>query len=123
MILLILFREAKTFESIHIPSTKKQCSRCEKDLSAPDVKVAVDLLIYMKFLMEYTEDHVPQKRMAANVFIYDFLNKRINFINKDDLILFKETLDLYLNCDKLGEEVIRRLIDAKKNVMDRLKAF
>jgi hypothetical protein len=51
------------------------------------------------------------------------LNKRINFINKDDLILFKETLDLYLNCDKLGEEVIRRLIDAKKNVMDRLKAF
>ena len=123
MILLILFREAKTFESIDIPSTKKQCSRCEKDLSAPDIKVAVDLLIYMKFLMEYTEDHVPQKRMAANVFIYDFLNKRINFINKDDLILFKETLDLYLNCDKLGEEVIRRLIDAKKNVMDRLKAF
>ena len=25
--------------------------------------------------------------MAANVFIYDFLNKRINFTNKDELIL------------------------------------
>ena len=31
MILLILFREAKTFEAIDIQSTNKPCSRCEKD--------------------------------------------------------------------------------------------
>ena len=123
MILLILFREAKTFEAIDIQSTNKPCSRCEKDMIIPKISDAVDLLIYMKFLIEYTENHVPQKRMAANVFIYDFLNKRINFTNKDELILLKETIDLYLNCDKIGEEDLRRFLNAKKNVMDKLKNF
>ena len=61
--------------------------------------------------------------MAANVFIYDFLNKRINFTNKDELILLKETIDLYLNCDKIGEEDLRRFLNAKKNVMEKLKNF
>ena len=123
MILLILFREAKTFEAIDIQSTNKPCSRCEKDMIIPKMSDALDLLIYMKFLIEYTENHVPQKRMAANVFIYDFLNKRINFTNKDELILLKETIDLYLNCDKIGEEDLRRFLNAKKNVMDKLKNF
>ena len=123
MILLILFREAKTFEAIDIQSTNKPCSRCEKDRIIPKISDAVDLLIYMKFLIEYTEDHVPQKRMAANVFAYDFLNKKINFNNKDELILLKETIDLYLNCDKIGEEDLRRFLNAKKNVMEKLKNF
>ena len=123
MILLILFREAKTFEAIDIQSTNKPCSRCEKDRTIPKISDAVDLLIYMKFLIEYTEDHVPQKRMAANVFAYDFLNKKINFNNKDELILLKETIDLYLNCDKIGEEDLRRFLNAKKNVMEKLKNF
>ena len=123
MILLILFREAKTFEAIDIQSTNKPCSRCEKDKIIPKMSDALDLLIYMKFLIEYTENHVPQKRMAANVFAYDFLNKRINFTNKEELILLKETIDLYLNCDKIGEEDLRRFLNAKKNVMEKLKNF
>ncbi len=123
MILLILFREAKTFEAIDIQSTNKPCSRCEKDKIIPKISDAVDLLIYMKFLIEYTENHVPQKRMAANVFIYDFLNKRINFTNKDELILLKATIDLYLNCDQIGAEDLSIFLNTQKNVMEKLKNF
>ena len=80
-----------------------------------------DLLIYMKFLIQYTENHVPEKRMAANVFVNDFLSKRIDFKGKEELNLLNETLDLYLNCDKIGEQDIRRIAEAKKNVKDKLK--
>ena len=123
MILLILLREAKTFEAIDIPSTNKSCSRCERDKIIPKISDALDLLIYMKFLIEYTEAHVPQKRMAASAFRYDFLNKKINFVNKDELTLLKETIDLYLNCDKIGEEDLRIFLNVKNNVMEKLKNF
>ena len=74
-------------------------------------------------MIEYTEDHVPQKRMAASAFRYDFLNKKINFVNKDELTLLKETIDLYLNCDKIGEEDLRIFLHVKNNVMEKLKNF
>ena len=123
MILLILFRKAQTFEALNIQATKKQCSKCEKDKYTPEINDAIDLLIYMKFLIQYTENHVPEKRMAANEFVNDFLNKRIDFRNKEELNLLNETLDLYLNCDKIGEQDIRRISEAKKNVMQKLKNF
>ena len=123
MILLILFRKAQTFEALNIQGTKKLCSKCEKDKYIPEINDAIDLLIYMKFLIQYTENHVPEKRMAANVFVNDFLNKRIDFRNKEELNLLNETLDLYLNCDKIGEQDIRRISEAKKDVMQKLKNF
>ena len=121
MILLILFRKAQTFEVLDIQGTTRSCSKCEKDKYVPEIKGAIDLLIYMKFLIQYTENHVPEKRMAANVFVNDFLSKRIDFKGKEELNLLNETLDLYLNCDKIGEQDIRRIAEAKKNVKDKLK--
>ena len=117
MILLILFRKAHSFSVLDIHGTNKPCDNCEKNKNIPEIKDAIDLLLYMKFLIEYTNNHVPEKRMAANVFTNDFLNKKINFSNKDELNLFKDTLDLYIYCDKIGEQHIYRFEEAKKDVI------
>lgn len=117
MILLILFRKAQTFEALDIDGNIKYCKNCEKEQSIPEIKDAVDLLLYMKFLIQYTDDHVPEKRFAVNVFINDFLEKKINFSNKEHLIIINDVFDLYLKCDKIGEEDIIRIEKAKQHYM------
>ena len=123
MILLILFTKAKTFEVINIESTNKSCNKCERDRSIPEIKDAIDLLIYMRFLLEYSADHVPEKRMAANVLVNDFISKKINFNGKAELNLVKEVLDLYLNCDKIGEEDIRRIEEYQQSILTKLEGL
>ena len=103
MILLILFRKAKTFEVIDIEATSKPCCKWEKDKSTPEIREAVDLLLYSRFLLEYKDNHVPEKRMAVSVFIQNFLNQRIHFSQEENLNMLKELIDLYLSCDKIGE--------------------
>ena len=121
MILLILLRKAKTFEVLDIQGTTKPCTKCEKNKNVGELKEALNLLVYMKFLIEYTGDNVPEKRMAVNIFINDFLNKRINFEDKDDLNLVKETLELYLKCNKIGEQDIKTIENYRNDILDKLK--
>jgi len=121
MILLILLRKAKTFEVLDIQGTTKPCTKCEKNKNIAELKDALDLLIYMKFLIENTGDNVPEKRMAVNIFINDFLNKKVNFENKDDLNMVNETLDLYLKCDKIGEQDIKTIENYRNDILDKLK--
>ena len=85
-----------------------------------NINEAMDLLIYMKFLVEHTGNNVPEKRMAANIFVNDFLDKRINFENEEDLNTVIETIDLYLNCDKIGEEDIYRIMKYKDNIVNKV---
>ena len=59
--------------------------------------------------------------MAVNIFINDFLNKRINFEDKDDLNLVKETLELYLKCNKVGEQDIKTIENYRNDILDKLK--
>ena len=120
MILLILFRKAKTFEVIDIEATSKPCGKCEKDKSTPEIRDAVDLLLYSRFLLEYSDNHVPEKRMAVSVFIQNFLNQRIHFSQEENLKMLKEVIDLYLSCDKIGEQDIKTILEYKKSVMDKI---
>lgn len=120
MILLILFRYAEKFEVFINSGTNKSCKKCEKNKYALNINEAMDLLIYMKFLVEHTGNNVPEKRMAANIFVNDFLNKRINFENEEDLNTVIETIDLYLNCDKIGEEDIYRIMKYKDNIVNKV---
>ena len=120
MILLILFRYAEKFEVFENSGTNKSCKKCEKNKYALNINEAMDLLIYMKFLVEHTGNNVPEKRMAANIFVNDFLDKRINFENEEDLNTVIETIDLYLNCDKIGEEDIYRIMKYKDNIVNKV---
>jgi glycosyltransferase involved in cell wall biosynthesis len=121
MILLVLLRKAKTFEVLDIQGTTNSCNKCEKNKNVAEIKDALDLLIYTRFLIENTGDNVPEKRMAVNIFINDFLNKRINFEDKDDLNMLKETVDLYLKCDKIGEQDFKTIENYKYDILDKLK--
>ena len=120
MLLLLLFRYAGNYEIFEKEGTNKPCTNCEKKRLVMNIKEGMDLLFYVRFLVEHTGNNVPEKRMAADIFLNDFLNKRINFESRDELNMIKETLDLYLNCNKIGEEDIFRIQNYKNDILKKL---
>ena len=121
MLLLLLFRYAENYEIFEKDGTNNNCNKCEKFRHITNLKEGLDLLVYMRFLVEHTGNNVPEKRMAADIFTNDFLNKRINFISKEDLNMVSETLDLYLNCDKIGEQEKERIHNYKNDISKKLE--
>ena len=121
MLLLLLFRYAENYEIFEKDGTNNNCNKCEKFRHITNLKEGLDLLVYMRFLVEHTGNNVPEKRMAADIFTNDFLNKRINFISKEDLNMISETLDLYLNCDKIGEQEKERIHNYKNDISKKLE--
>ena len=121
MLLLLLFRYAENYEIFEKDGTNNNCNKCEKVRHITNLKEGLDLLVYMRFLVEHTGNNVPEKRMAADIFTNDFLNKRINFISKEDLNMVSETLDLYLNCDKIGEQEKERIQNYKNDISKKLE--
>ena len=121
MLLLLLFRYAENYEIFEKDGTNNNCNKCEKVRHITNLKEGLDLLVYMRFLVEHTGNNVPEKRMAADIFTNDFLNKRINFISKEDLNMVSETLDLYLNCDKIGEQEKQRIHNYKNDISKKLE--
>ena len=120
MLLLLLFRYAENYEIFEKDGTNNNCNKCEKFRHITNLKEGLDLLVYMRFLVEHTGNNVPEKRMAADIFTNDFLNKRINFISKEDLNMVSETLDLYLSCDKIGEQEKERIHNYKNDISKKL---
>ena len=121
MLLLLLFRYAEKYEIFEKDGTNNNCNKCEKVRHITNLKEGLDLLVYMRFLVEHTGNNVPEKRMAADIFTNDFLNKRINFISKEDLNMVSETLDLYLSCDKIGEQEKERIHNYKNDISKKLE--
>ena len=121
MLLLLLFRYAENYEIFEKDGTNNNCNKCEKVRHITNLKEGLDLLVYMRFLVEHTGNNVPEKRMAADIFTNDFLNKRINFISKEDLNMVSETLDLYLSCDKIGEQEKERIHNYKNDISKKLE--
>ena len=121
MLLLLLFRYAENYEIFEKDGTNNNCNKCEKFRHITNLKEGLNLLVYMRFLVEHTGNNVPEKRMAADIFTNDFLNKRINFISKEDLNMVSETLDLYLSCDKIGEQEKERIHNYKNDISKKLE--
>ena len=121
MLLLLLFRYAENYEIFEKDGTNNNCNKCEKVRHITNLKEGLDLLVYMRFLVEHTGNNVPEKRMAADIFTNDFLNKRINFRSKEDLNMVSETLDLYLSCDKIGEQEKERIHNYKNDISKKLE--
>ena len=109
MILLKLFRKANSFIKTKRKFRMKSCNNnaCPYKLmykgkyTKEQIK---DILIYLKFLFEYTDNNVQEKRMSAKYFI-DFLAKKTKPINNYDRNLIKlldEVVNLYANCKKIS---------------------
>ena len=108
MILLMIFQRATSFELLKIGGTNKIYTKNDFISSIKEEGVLKDLLLFMKFIIQYTDDNVPEKRMAVNILI-KYLIERTNSIPTNNINLFNEVVNLYLNCDKIGEGDIKRI--------------
>ena len=119
MILLILLKKAKNFESINIKEINLECDYCEKHLVINENEREMDLLLFMKFFGEYTGDNVPEKRMAIEIFMNYLKQQKLD--KNEELIFLRNIIDFFLNCDKIGEHEIKRLENYKSDIDKMLK--
>ena len=121
MIIYKLFKNAKTF--IKIKETKKLCKKkvCALNLlgqynySKEEIK---DILMYLKFLIQYTEEKVLEKRMASKLFL-DFLVDKPQTkkdYDRDLIILLDEVVNLFSKCELINEYDIK-LINDYRNII------
>lgn len=125
MILFKLFKKANTFLKLKIkPYGNKKCNikHCSFQLIVKEsyTKDQIkDALIYLKFLYQYTDYNVIEKRMSIKLFINILVSKSI-VKNKYDHILIKlldEVIELYLNCDLINEYDINLLKQYRRNII------
>ena len=131
MILFKLFKKANTFLKLKIkPYGNKKCNikHCSFQLIVKEsyTKDQIkDALIYLKFLYQYTDYNVIEKRMSIKLFINILVSKSI-VKNKYDHILIKlldEVIELYLNCDLINEYDINLLKQYRRNIIIKNNYF
>ncbi len=103
LFLLILFKSAETFELLRLKGTGKTCTNCDININFQNEQINKDLLIYLNLMIQYSDDNVPEKRLAASLFIKNIINRNIRFTDLSNIKLLNETINLYLNCDKISE--------------------
>ena len=123
MIILKLFKKAESFMKIRNRGIKSKCEQklCIQSLinkKSYKKKELKDILIYIKFLIQYTDKKVLEKRMAAKFFIETLVqkNKTIKNFNKELVELLDEIIDLYSNCDLINEYDINLIKEYRKKI-------
>ena len=123
MIIFKLFKKAQSFMKINEVGIKTNCENknCPKSLiykKSYRKNELKDILIYLKFLIQYTDKKVLEKRMAAKFFIETLVQKkktRKNY-NKELIYLLDEMIDLYSKCDLINDyDINLTLRDLKEN--------
>ena len=106
---------------------EKICTDLENPNSDVSVSGIKDRTNNIKKEIEKIKEHreeaipAPVKRRAADIFIHHFLERNLNIDDEVMLNILNDTLDLYLNCDKIGEEDIKAIERYKGGVVDKLK--
>ena len=109
MILLMIFQRASSFELLKIKATyKTKRNNNSNNFLFYEEGSLKDFLFYCKFLIQYTDDNVPEKRMSAKIFIMYLIDKNY-IIPPKYLKLLNDVINLYLDCDKIGENEINRI--------------
>ena len=126
MILFKVYKKAKTFIKLQRKQTNGKCGKylCPyRDLFYKDSykkSELRDILIYLKFLIQYTDDKVIQKRMAAKFFIDIIVEKKNNKYNfhkyNDLLVLLDEIIGLYSNCEIINEYDIKVIKSFRRSI-------
>ena len=120
MIVSLVFKEANTFIKY---KSNSNCNRnkCQKDLIKNyhyNKKILKDVVLFVKFLFEYTgEDKVQEKRMAVKVFKDLLIAKNVrSFHNSELLKLVHDMFDLYLNCDIINDLDKEEILKYRKSI-------
>ena len=108
MILLLLLKNAKTFKSGRVNGLTEENSEnnCESIYNFSGERKAVDFIYFLKFIFENTDDNVPDKRFAENLFCQ---NAKYIRIPKEYHQLLDETVNLYTTCDKISDLAIKQI--------------
>ena len=123
MIVFKLFKKAESFLKVENKEVKNKCSKgsCPKNLipaysfSKSDIN---EILTYIKFLMQYTDNKALEKRMASKLFIELLAGKpqtRYHY-NNNLLELLDEIINLYSNCDLINEYDIEKIKNYRNNI-------
>ena len=110
MLTFKLFRKAKSFvkvkrEGVNGYCSKKSCPSYLYKSSVYSEDEVRNILLYLKFLMENTDEKVYEKRMAAHLFI-ELLVKKYkskHHYNSDLKILLDQIIALYSKCELIND--------------------
>ena len=112
MLVFKIYKKAHNFMKVKGRETNQTCHKsfCPKKLIYKDgysKNELRDIIIYLKFLIQYTDNKVLEKRMATKLFIEILVKKektKQNFKQNEDLIeLLNEVISLYSQCDIINE--------------------
>lgn len=104
MILFILFKKAKSFELLRIQGTVKSCSYCDYNIYFGNSKINNDYLLYLKFMTQYSDDNVPEKRFLATLFLNNIVRRNSFIVNNDNINLLKQVINFFLVSEKVSDE-------------------
>ena len=64
-----------------------------------------DFLLYVKFLIQYTDDNVPEKRLVVTLFIIYIVKRNIiiDITNIESFYLLEQIFNFFLNNDKISD--------------------
>lgn len=110
MLLFILFKKAQSFELLKIQGTVKNCNHCDLNVNLNEEDVAKDFLLYFKFLMQYSDNKVPEKRFLVSLFINNIIDKNIKVKSEETIKLMKEINNSFAICEKINEVDKNRII-------------
>jgi hypothetical protein len=112
MLVFKVYKKAYNFMKVKGREANQTCNKsfCPKKLIYKDGysrNELRDIIIYLKFLIQYTDNKVLEKRMAIKLFIEILVKKektKQNFRQNEDLIEFlDEVISLYSQCDIINE--------------------
>lgn len=103
LLLLILLKKAKSLLIFNVLQTAKICKISDPYFLGYKQQDKRDFLLYLKFLVQNTDNNVPEKRLVSNIFINYVIRKGIRFAEKEEIQLLNENINLLLDCVKISD--------------------
>ena len=125
MILLKLFKKAESFIKLQYQyqdiSNECEIYSCPQKLikkKSYTKNEINDILIYLKFLIQYTDNKALEKRMASQLFLDMLVQKpsKENIYDKNLITLLDEVIDLYSKCDFINEYDIKLIKEYRTKI-------
>ena len=104
LILLIILKKAKSFLFFNALQTAKFCQNNDIYYNVFNQQNKRDFLLYLKFLIQNTDNNVPEKRFVSTLFINQIIRKGIKFIENEEIELLNENINLLLDCVKISDD-------------------
>ena len=104
MMLYSLYKNAKSYQLLRIKGTSKIYSNHYFGWNNLDSDLIIkDFLLYISYVFKISGNNVPEKRQLASIFINNLVNKRAKLNNIQFNNFFNNTVESFLNCEKISD--------------------